>query len=314
MEDTLKGLLFDPLTGKIIAGLITVLLLAVLIKLFKSAAGRYITNSDTRYRIRKFIMFTGYCVGAVTLAAIFSDRLRSFTVAFGVAGAGVAFALQEVIASVAGWLAIALGGIYSISDRIQLGGIRGDVIDIGILRTTLMECGEWVHGDLYNGRIVRISNSFVFKQPVFNYSASFPFLWDEIVIPVKYGSDYQLARKIIQKVAKEMVGEYAEQYHNAWQDVSREFKIETQRLEPIVTLEANSNWLEFTLRYVVDYKLRRITRDRLFQEILEAIDATGKKVGIAASTLNIEKLVIDQIPLLDVNLRSQVEIKEQAKE
>jgi len=78
--------------------------------------------------------------------------------------------------------------------RIQLEGIRGDVIDIGILRTTLMECGDWVKGDNYNGRIVRIANSFVFKEPVFNYSGDFPFLWDKIMIPIKYGSDYREAR------------------------------------------------------------------------------------------------------------------------
>ena len=63
-----------------------------------------------------------------------------------------------------------------------------------MLRTTLMELGQWVNGDLYNGRIVRIANSFVFKEPVFNYSADFPFLWDEITLPVRYGSDWKLAR------------------------------------------------------------------------------------------------------------------------
>jgi small-conductance mechanosensitive channel len=104
-------------------------------------------------------------------------------VAIGVAGAGIAFALQEVIGSVAGWIAISFGGFYRPGDRVQVGGIKGDVIDIGILRTTLMELGEWVNSDLYSGRIVRVANSFVFKQPVFNYSGDFPFLWDELRLP-----------------------------------------------------------------------------------------------------------------------------------
>ena len=69
----------------------------------------------------------------------------------GVAGAGIAFALQEIIASFAGWFAIALSNFYRTGDRVQLGGIKGDVIDIGVLRTTLMEVGEWVKGDLYTG-------------------------------------------------------------------------------------------------------------------------------------------------------------------
>ncbi|MBN1798381.1 MAG: mechanosensitive ion channel family protein [Spirochaetales bacterium] len=77
----------------------------------------------------------------------------------------------------------------------QLGGIKGDVIDISILRTTLMEIGNWVDGDLYNGRVVRIANSFVFKEPVFNYSGDFPFLWDELTLPIRYGSDLNKTKK-----------------------------------------------------------------------------------------------------------------------
>jgi small-conductance mechanosensitive channel len=67
------------------------------------------------------------------------------------------------------------GGFYNSGDRVQLGGIKGDVMDIGVLRTTIMETGQWVDGDLYNGRIVLIAASF-FKEPVFNYSGDFPFM------------------------------------------------------------------------------------------------------------------------------------------
>ena len=80
---------------------------------------------------------------------------------------------------------ILFGGFYKTGDRVQLGGIKGDVMDIGVLRTTVMEIGQWVDGDLYNGRIVLVANSFVFKEPVFNYSGDFPFLWDGIKIPIQ---------------------------------------------------------------------------------------------------------------------------------
>jgi len=76
------------------------------------------------------------------------------------------------------------GSFYRIGNRVRLGGIIGDVIDIGVLRTTIMECGGWAKGDIYDGRIVRLASSFVFKEPVFNYSNDFPFLWHQIVVPV----------------------------------------------------------------------------------------------------------------------------------
>jgi small-conductance mechanosensitive channel len=114
----------------------------------------------------------------------------------------VALALQEVITSLAGFFAVTLANFYKPGDRVQIGGIRGDVIDVSLIRTTLMEIGGWVDGDLYNGRVVRVTNSFVFKEPVYNYSAEFPFLWDEIHFPVRYGSDYRLTRKVMQEVAE----------------------------------------------------------------------------------------------------------------
>jgi small-conductance mechanosensitive channel len=256
-------------------------------------------SDTTRYQARKVVSFAGYLASVLFVALVFSDRLGGFTVAFGVAGAGIAFALQEVIASVAGWVAVSFGGFYKIGDRVQLGGIKGDVIDIGILRTTIMQIGEWVNGDAYNGRIVRVANSFVFKEPVFNYSADFPFVWDEIMVPIKYGSDYRLGREVLERVAEEVVGEYSRNAEAAWLDVVKKFLIEKAQVAPMVTLGANENWIELTLRYVVDYKARRLTKDRLFMRVLEAIDATQGQVGIAASTLNIEKLAPLEVRLPD---------------
>jgi small-conductance mechanosensitive channel len=132
-----------------------------------------IKDNNNRYKAKKFSSFIGYFLTILLLTIIFSDKLGNLTVALWVAGAGIAFALQEVITSFAGWLAIMLGEFYNTEDRVQLGGIKGDVMDIGVLRTTIMETGQWVDGDLYNDRIVLIANSYVFKEPVFNYSADF---------------------------------------------------------------------------------------------------------------------------------------------
>lgn len=290
MEEYIKRWLLDPVIGKLVAAFIGILIIVVLVRFLRSYLFRYIQDSDNRYRARKFITFLGYATGIIVVATIFSDKLGGLTVAFGVAGAGIAFALQEVIISVAGWLAVSAGNFYKTGDRIQLGGIMGDVIDISILRTTLMECGQWVKGDLYNGRIVRIANSYVFKEPVFNYSGDFHFLWDEIVMPVKFGCDYRLAKDIFYKVADEVAGEYAQLAKIAWKEMVNKYMIEDARVEPMITLVVTDNWMEFTIRYVVDYKKRRITKDILFTRIIEEIDKTDGRVGIASTTLQLVDL------------------------
>jgi len=297
MTDTLQKWLYDPMVGKIVFTIVGLLVLVTMVRLFQRAVSRRIGQTKSRYFARKLASFVGSLIAILFVTIVFSDQLGHLTVAFGVAGAGIAFALQEVIVSIAGWVGISLGHFYHVGDRVQLGGIMGDVIDIGVLRTTIMECGEWVNADLYNGRIVRVANSFVFKEPVFNYSADFPFLWDELTLPVKYGGDYRLAREILQRVANELVGDYAAHAKTRWNEVVRKFMVEDEQVKPIVTMVANDNWIEFTLRYVVDYKRRRAIKDELFLRILEELDKTDGRVAIASTTVQLV-----ETPVFDVRL------------
>ncbi len=257
-----------------------------------------VQDASARYHVQKSINMGGYLLLVFVAAIIFKDRLGGLTVAFGVAGAGVAFALQEVIVSVAGWASISFGNVYRPGDRVQMGGIKGDVIDVSILRTTLMELGEWVQADQYNGRIVRVPNSFVFKEPLFNYSGDFPFLWDEIKLPIKYGSDHNLARSIMESVAMDIVGADSADATTAWKSLIRKYLLEDTPVNPRVTLALNDNWIEFTIRYVVDYRKRRTTKDALFSRLLEDIQATGGKVGFASATFHLV-----EAPVFEVHMR-----------
>ena len=155
----------------------------------KDSGHWYVARKVARW-INNFILF-------VVFMSIFGRNLSGFSTAIGLAGAGITYALREVITSIAGWFAILFGDFFETGDRVLLGGIKGDVVDIGVLRTTLMELGEWVDGDQYTGRIVRVANSYIFNSPVYNYNADFEFLWDEIMIPLRFESDMNLAKKIL---------------------------------------------------------------------------------------------------------------------
>jgi small-conductance mechanosensitive channel len=157
-------------------------------------------------------------------------------------------------------------------------------MDIGVLRTTVMEIGQWVDGDLYNGRIVLVANSFVFKEPVFNYSGDFPFLWDEIKLPIQYGSNYDLAKDLFNKVAKEVAGDLSEKSQEKWNTLQHKFLLENALTDPIVSIIANDNWVEYTVRYVVDYKKRRFTKTELFTKILNEVAKSDGAIKFASAT------------------------------
>lgn len=277
----------DPTTVRVIKLIIGFVVIWILVKIIQKNLVTRIRQRDKRHSARKISAFIGYFMVIVLLISLFSYKIKDFTVALGVAGAGIAFALQEVIASFAGWLAIMFGKFYKTGERVELGGIIGDVMDISVLRTTIMQTGVWVDGDLYNGRIVRVANSFIFKEPVYNYSSDFPFLWDEIKIPIQYGTPYEKMIRLLDQIGHEIADDMPLASKKKWSKLQHRFFLEDAQTTPMVSVAANEKWVEFTLRYIVHYKKRRATKTTLFLQIIRAVEETKGEIKIASPVINI---------------------------
>jgi small-conductance mechanosensitive channel len=258
-------------TARIGAAVVGILIIYTAVRLLEKTLPRHFGQANDRYHARKRVVFVGYVTALLFLVILFEDHLGRLSLALGVAGAGLVVALQDVIAGFAGWVAITFSRLYTVGDRIQIGDTKGDVIDVSVLRTTLMETGNWVSGDLYNGRIVRIPNGFVLKGPVFNSSQGFSFVWDEIIVPFTAESDHIAAKEMLQRVVIEAVAKFLVDAEKAWKRVTDDYEIEKPGLEPIVALAVNSGRLEFTVSYIVDYRERIVVKDWLFTKIAEEI-------------------------------------------
>ena len=137
--------------------------------------------TQTRFWARQGVSLVAAIVMVVGLLSIwFNDPTRLAT-AFGLMSAGLAFALQQVITALAGYFVILRGATFTVGDRISMGGVRGDVLQLGFIQTTILEMGQppgvqsadpamWVKSRQFTGRIVTVSNSKIFSEPVFNYS------------------------------------------------------------------------------------------------------------------------------------------------
>lgn len=277
----------QPMIQKLVIIIIGSFVIFTITGFVKRIIPQYIKDNNNRYRTRKFINYIGYFIVILLIMVIYSSQLSGFTVFLGVAGAGIAFALQEVIASIAGFIAINFSNFYKVGDRVMLGGIKGDVVDIGVLRTSMMQIGDWVNGDLYNGKIVRIANSFIFKEPVFNYSGDFPFLWDEVTIPIKTNSDYKYAKEQFLLILNDVQGDYAKNAQKHWDKMTEKLLIEKAQVEPMVTMSFDENWINFTLRFVVDYKRRRGTKDLIYTKALDMINNSNGKLEVASAAFEI---------------------------
>ena len=238
------------------------------------------------HTLRMLVRNTVFIVGGIVILAIWLGFGGNFTVAMGILGAGIAFASQEVIGSFAGYVNIVTGSLFHIGDRVRLGNVVGDVVDIGMLRTTLMEIGEWVRADQYTGRVVTIANRVVFSDPVFNYTQHWPYLWDEIMLPITYSSDWRLAGQIMLEHGREYTDDFQVQAQSIMAKLMKRYPIHETTVEPSLYIVMTDNWIEMTLRYVVDPHARRRVKGELHNELLQHFELE-KDITVASMTVEI---------------------------
>lgn len=196
----------------------------------------------------------------------------------------------------AAYVVILRGKMFNVGDRIAMGGVRGDVIALDLIQTTIMEMGQpppvqsaeppvWVEARQFTGRIVTVANSTIFEQPVYNYSREFPLIWEEMRLPIAYTDDRAAAESILLDVAKRATDAFRAQGEAALRRTMERYAIEFDGLEPHVFYRITDNWLELTVRFVTPPQGVRGLKDRMSREILTAFDARG--IGIASSTYDI---------------------------
>ena len=231
--------------------------------------------------------------------SIWFDSPTRLAGALGLIGAGIAFALQRVITAVAGYFVILRGKTFNVGDRIVMGGVRGDVIDLSFMQTRIMEMGEppaeqpdepamWVRSRQFTGRIVTVTNDKVFDTPVYNYTRDFPYIWDEIHLPVRYQDD----RAKVEKILLEAAANHAVTRQKIGDDevkrLEGEFGIGVGDIDPQTYWRITDNWLEITVRFLApDHGIRRM-KDQMSREILAALDKA--KIGIASGTYAIVEM------------------------
>ncbi|WP_299124316.1 mechanosensitive ion channel family protein [uncultured Winogradskyella sp.] len=287
----------NPFIWSIIKFIILLVIVLMTIQLIRSYLKTKISNTIIRYKAQKGIEIIGYVLLIILAITYFSGSIKDFTIIIGLFTAGLAFTLQELILSIAGSMYIFLVKVYKPGDRIEINGIKGDVIDVDSIYTTMMEIGQWVSSDNYSGRIVKLSNAFVFKGPVYNYSKDFPFIWDEFNLPIRYGSDIDLAKSIIIKIASETLSEYTTNSKSEWKSVVNKYYVEDAQIDPTLAISLTDNWVQFNLRYIVDFKKRRYVKHILNEKIRLEIKNTKGKILLASTTIELVK-----IPDLKVNV------------
>jgi len=254
--------------------------------IFEETVTRKIKEPKARYSFRKTISILYFGVLLLALSKIWVEHTQALLVSYGLVAAGIAIALQDVFKNFAGGVIIFVTGIYHVGDRIEINQKYGDIIDIGILYTTLLELKEWVAGDQATGRLTVIPNGIVLSGTVNNYTKDNNFIWDEIEVPITYDSNWKEAVTTIQRIVGEETKKMAEQAEKEILKLGEKYFLTIKAAEPEIYLTLTDNWITFNIRYITDVRQRRAVRNKLSKMILEEI-LKSENVKIASTTLDI---------------------------
>jgi small-conductance mechanosensitive channel len=253
-------------------------------------------RQKTAFWTRQGVSLVTFIVAVMGFCSIWFDNPTRLTTGIGLVSAGLAFALQKVITSFAGYFVILRGKTFNVGDRIMMGSVRGDVISLNFIQTVIMEMGEppsvqeedpgmWVESRQYSGRIVTVANSQIFEQPVYNYTRDFPYIWEEMHLPISYKDDRARAEQIILESVARHTQDIAHMAQPELDRLKQRFFIEAADIEPRVYLRITDNWVELSVRFLCATRDIRAVKNAISRDILAGFDAA--KIGIASSTYDI---------------------------
>jgi len=272
---------------KVVSSIIVIGLAVIVSRLSGRLLKKRVKDVSQMHTLSVLVRKISYVAAVVVILAVVFEFGSNFATIIGILGAGVAFASQEVIGSFAGYLNIITGNIFRIGDRIRIGTVVGDVLDISLLRTTVMEIGEWVKDDQYTGRVVSLANRIVFSDPVFNYTQYSGYIWDEIMIPVTYNTNWRRTVEIMLSKGQELTSQFHTEARAEFAEMIKKYpSLQPVPVEPSLYITMTDNWIALTLRYIVAVRDRRLVKGKIHSELLKYFKEE-QDIKVASATVDI---------------------------
>lgn len=236
-------------------------------------AWRNLEEPRLRYAWRKAVTYVTALIGILVIGRIWVSGFRSAATYAGLLSAGIAIALRDVFVNLAGWFFILWRRPFTVGDRVEVGGHRGDVVDIRVFQFTLMEVGNWVDADQSTGRMLHMPNGLVLTAPLANYGAGFDYIWHEIPVLITFESDWRKAKTILQRIADERAEDPKEKAAREVREASKTYMIFYSTLTPTVYTSVEESGVLLTIRYLCPPRRRRGTTHMIWEDILDAFAA-----------------------------------------
>jgi len=223
------------------------------------------------HTLRVVIRFALQAVGVLLVLLVIVGAPKQMPTILGLAGAGLTVALKDFIVAFVGWFILMGRNGLRMGDWVEINGVVGEVVEINLWHTVLLETGNWTDTGHPTGRKVAFMNSFAIEGHYFNFSTSGQWLWDEIEILVPASQNpYQIV-DAIQKVVTRETETNAQSAEQEWQKVMSRYRVRSVSAAPAINLRPTSAGVEVHVRYITRASERYATRTRLYQEVVELL-------------------------------------------
>jgi small-conductance mechanosensitive channel len=239
-------------------------------RLFKQAA----PEKKHLLTLRGVVRFSLQAVGVLVIAFVILGVPNQMPTILGLAGAGLTVALKDFIVGFFGWFVLMGKNGIRVGDWVEINGVVGEVIEIGLLRTVLLETGNWTDTGHPTGRKVAFVNSFAIEGHYFNFSTTGQWLWDELQVEVGQGANPYPLVEAIQRLVEEETRASAAQAEKEWQKSAGYRKSLTAA--PAIHLRPTAGGVEMQIRYITSANERYVTRSKLYEKIVGLLRGEAK--------------------------------------
>jgi small-conductance mechanosensitive channel len=214
-------------------------------------------------------------VGVVVILLVLVGLPGQLGTMIGLAGAGLTVALKDFIVAFVGWFVLMGRNGVRLGDWVEINGVSGEVIELGMFHTVLLETGNWTDAGHPTGRRVTFTNSFAIEGHYFNFSTTGQWLWDEVSVVVPYGRDSRAIATAIEKEAVAVTHNSAGEAEEEWRRASRGQRGASVSAQPGIAVRPAGGGVEIVVRYVTKANERLAVRAQLYQTAVQLLAQGG---------------------------------------
>jgi small-conductance mechanosensitive channel len=219
--------------------------------------------------LRIVLRFAAEAIALLFILVVVFGMPTQLSTVLALAGAGLTVALKDFIVAFFGWFTLMGHNGIRAGDWVEINGISGEVVEIGLLHTVLLETGNWSDSSHPTGRKVSFVNSFAIEGHYFNFSTTGQWLWDTLEVPLPPGQDPYPVIEAIRKIVTAETEGNAQLAQQEWQRNARHYRVKALSVAPAINLQPTNLGINVVVRYVTPAHTRHEVRTRLFQAIVE---------------------------------------------